>query len=340
MIVKELDAFVSQNKFAKAGRTAEEQMAFYLRRAFADEQKLYVFNGLRLEQDNDAAQIDHLILHRHGVVIIESKSVSEQVEVNQHGEWIRWFNGTHKGMPSPIQQARRQADFLKKYLNDHADRLRGKILGLQTYFGGMGLDVLVAISDSGMVKRPEGMTLEEISKADQVVDRVRAIVEKYRKANSLFSLNLKDAGYWFNDEELAKIVDFLVQHHQPLAQPASEANSVVEAPKLKTPQAAPLTQTIIPTPKPRIAPPLKETAQPKEVVAAQPPSCQHCHSSNLSVEYGKYGYYLKCSECSGNTSIKAVCPTCNTKAKIRKSGKQFFAECASCDTSTLFHTNL
>ncbi|HEY9859882.1 MAG TPA: hypothetical protein V6D16_10265 [Candidatus Obscuribacterales bacterium] len=35
MIVKELDALASQDKFAKAGRTAEEQMAFYLRRAFA-----------------------------------------------------------------------------------------------------------------------------------------------------------------------------------------------------------------------------------------------------------------------------------------------------------------
>ena len=339
MIVKELDAFVSQDKFAKAGRTAEEQMAFYLRRAFADEPKVYVFNGLRLEQDDDAAQIDHLILHRHGVVIIESKSVSEQVEVNQHGEWIRWFNRVPQGMPSPIQQARRQADFLKKYLNDHADSLRGKILGLQTYFGGMGLDILVAISDAGLIKRPEGLALEEVCKADQVIDRVRAIVEKYRKANSLFSLNLKDAGYWFNDEELARIVDFLVQHHRPLAQPTSEPTPLgVEAPKRKT-QAASPTQAVMPTPKPRLSSLSKETPQPQEVVVAQPPICQHCHSSSLSVEYGKYGYYLKCSECSGNTSIKAVCPTCNAKAKIRKSGKQFYAECASCETSTLFHTN-
>ncbi|MEP0870763.1 NERD domain-containing protein [Trichocoleus desertorum AS-A10] len=277
MIVKELDAFVSQNKFAKAGRTAEEQMAFYLRRAFSDEQKLYVFNDLRLEQGDDAAQIDHLILHRHGVVIIESKSVSEQVEVNQHSEWIRWFNGSPQGMPSPIQQARRQADFLKKYLNDHADRLRGKILGLQTYFGGMGLDVLVAISDSGMIKRPEGMTLEEIAKADQVVERVQAIVEKYRKANSLFSLNLKDAGYWFNDEELSKIVDFLVQHHRPLVQPISEP-LLVETPKLKISQLASPAQAATSIPKPRLSP------QPKEVVASQAQSCQHCHSSSLSVE--------------------------------------------------------
>ncbi|MBD2096890.1 NERD domain-containing protein [Trichocoleus sp. FACHB-591] len=332
MIVKELDAFVSQNKFAKAGRIAEEQMAFYLRRAFSDEQKLYVFNDLRLEQGDDAAQIDHLILHRHGVVIIESKSVSKQVEVNQHGEWIRWFNGTPQGMPSPIQQARRQADFLKKYLNDHADRLRGKILGLQTYFGGMGLDVLVAISDSGMIKRSEGMSLEEISKADQVVERVQAIVEKYRKANSLFSLNLKDAGYWFNDEELSKVADFLVQHHRPLGQPISEP-PLVETPKLKISQLASPTQAATSIPKLRLSP------QPKEVVASQAQSCQHCHSSSLSVEYGKYGYYLKCSECSGNNSIKAVCPACNAKAKIRKCGKQFFAECASCETSTLFHTN-
>lgn len=63
MIVKELDWFISQDRFAKAGREAEEQMSFYLRRAFADNQNIYVLNDLRLEYEDDAAQIDHLILH-------------------------------------------------------------------------------------------------------------------------------------------------------------------------------------------------------------------------------------------------------------------------------------
>jgi hypothetical protein len=340
MIVKELDAFVSQDKFAKAGRTAEEQMAFYLRRAFADDKKLHILNGLRLERDGDAAQIDHLIVHEHGMIIIESKSVTTRIQVNEHGEWAREFNGTLQGMPSPIQQAKRQSDFLRNYLEEHVESLLRKVLGFQIHFTKMPIDVLVAISDAGIIDRSTSNPPEEICKADYAPDRVQSLLEKRRQVNNLFNITSKEVIYSFSEGSLARVLEFLLKHHRPLAQPqvSSEASFVtVEAPKLNTPQTASPVQTATPKPRPSIQ--IKETPQPRKVVASQPSSCQHCHSSSLSVEYGKYGYYLKCLECSGNTSIKAVCSTCNAKAKIRKSGKQFYAECASCETSTLFHTN-
>ncbi len=56
MIVKELDPFSSTDASARTGHRAEEQIAFYLRRAFADQPNCRVFNGVRLERGNDAAQ--------------------------------------------------------------------------------------------------------------------------------------------------------------------------------------------------------------------------------------------------------------------------------------------
>src|SRR6476646_1051349 len=279
MIVKELDAFVSQNKFAKAGRTAEEQMAFYLRRSFGDDKKLYVLNGLRLEKDGDAAQMDHLLVHEHGMIIIESKSVTTRIQVNEHGEWAREFNGTLQGMPSPIQQAKRQSDFLRNYLEEHVESLLRKVLGFQIHFTKMPIDVLVAISDSGIIERSTSNPPEEVCKADCAPERIQNLLEKRRQANNLFNLTFKEVIYSFSEGSLARVLEFLLKHHQPLVQPDSEANSVViEAPKLKTPQAA------TPASKPRVSPLLKEASQSKEPVVAQPTSCQHCHSSNLSVE--------------------------------------------------------
>ncbi len=92
MIIKERnpEEHGETDKFSVAGAKAEEQMAFYLKRAFADDPNVYVFNDIRLQgDDDDAAQIDHLVLHRHGFVIVESKSVSTGVAVNEHGEWVR-----------------------------------------------------------------------------------------------------------------------------------------------------------------------------------------------------------------------------------------------------------
>ncbi len=317
MIVKELDEFSSADKFAKAGRAAEEQIVHYLRRAFADDKKILVFNNLRLECEQDSAQIDHLILYRYGIIIVESKSVTTQIQVNEQGEWMRWFNGKAKGMPSPVLQAQRQGEFLKKYLNAYAGILLSKILGLQTYFGAMPFDILVAISDSGIINRPKKFPLEEVCKADQVVDRIRTIYKKRRNANSIFNFNLKETGYSLSEDELSKVIQFLVQHHKPLC--ANSSNSTITAPQIQTAKL-----------------------QLTDVTAVQPGKkriCRHCQSSNLAVEYGKYGYYFKCLECDGNTPINAICTTCRGKEKIRKSSRQFYAECEGCDTSTLFYTN-
>ena len=42
MILKELDNLVRDDKYSKAGHKAEKQMAFYLQRAFAKEEYIYV----------------------------------------------------------------------------------------------------------------------------------------------------------------------------------------------------------------------------------------------------------------------------------------------------------
>ena len=117
MIVKELDPPASADAFVKAGLQAEAQMAFYLRRAFSNDPSVLILNGLRLEHAGDVAQIDHLVLHPYGAIIVESKSVTSRLKVNERGEWTRWFGGAAKGMPSPLLQAERQADFLESYLS-------------------------------------------------------------------------------------------------------------------------------------------------------------------------------------------------------------------------------
>lgn len=335
MIVKELDAFIPQDKFSKAGKEAEEQMSFYLRRAFADNKNIYVFNDLRLEHEDDAVQIDHLIVHQYGMIIIESKSVSSRVEINEQQEWVRWFNGNKQGMPSPILQARRQGVFLKKYLDRHAEVLLAKILGMQPYFGAILIDTFVAISDSGIIDRPKKMSLEEVCKADQICDRVRSLQVKQQKESSFFNLN--STGRSLSKDDVNRVVQFLLKEHKPL--PSKTEAEAISKPNLQT--SPPEKKVVIKVqseslskPKPVISKPNNAIAQPASTY-----SCRQCNKTNLSVASGKYGYYFKCLDCDGNTPINVSCQTCNSKEKIRKSGELFYAECATCTTSGLFYTN-
>ena len=339
MIVKELDPVTAADPLSRAGRRAEGQMAFYLRRAFADAPDLRVFNGIRLEREDDAAQIDHLILHRWGVVIVESKSVTSCVEINERGEWTREWNGKQKGMASPTLQARRQGDFLRRSLENSAETLLAKILGLvQASFTNMPVDVLVAISDDGIIQQPKDGVQEAVCKADQVPDRVRALVDSHRRAARLFSFNTK-GGYRFSEADVVRIADFLMAEHKPLTEhkPLMEHRqmtaSAPPAVELASSRATELNRiAVTPTPKTVLLHAIRPPATPVH-------TCRDCQGLNVTVEYGRYGYYFKCGACDANTPIKAACSGCGGKARIRKSGPQFFAECAECQRSDLFHTN-
>ena len=221
-------------------------------------------------------------------------------------------------MPSPILQAQRQSRFLRLYLEAHVESLRGKMLGLlQARFGAMPMDVLVAISDEGIIKRAKGAAFPEICKADQVPGRVQDLFDQHRRDNSIFNLDPRRGGYILSTEDLTRLSTFLREHHRTATGHATAA----------MPQEPPLAKPAEPVPLP---------ASPGD---APGKTCRHCGRAALSVEYGRYGYYLKCGGCGGNTPIAAVCAGCGGKERIRKAGKQFFAECAACKTSRLYHTN-
>jgi hypothetical protein len=353
MIVKELENIETNDKFEQAGYKAESQLAFYLNREFKDDPQFLVFHNLRLEKVSDVCQIDHLVIHRYGIVIIESKSVTTRVEVNELGEWKRWFN-IWQGMPSPILQAQRQEKFLKDYLEDHVEILLNKKVFGKSHFTKMPIDVLVAISDSGIINRPKNDKLDIVCKADQISDKVKAIATEYRKKDSLLSLSL-EVPYELAKDEIPRISQFLLAHNKPAKIKVSsintssqstnnleQPNSVIEVPSVSNAIA-----TVKPTsPKKTISVAsnnLQNSAvnhKPvvKSVNTNLKNTCSHCQSPNLSLLY-VHSYFFKCSDCNKNTAIKNICSSCGDREKTRKSGLQFFTECEKCGTSELFHTN-
>ncbi|MFQ4138332.1 NERD domain-containing protein [Nodosilinea sp. PGN35] len=371
MIVKELDPIApNASKQVQAGRRAEEQMAFYLRRAFGEDPKIKVLNGLRVERQGEVAQIDHLLISTHGFILIESKSVTTQIRVNAQGEWSRQVGRAWQGMPSPVLQVERQAELLKALLNDHVDQFFRKVLTLQFTFTSVPFDGLVAISDVGMIQRPPGFATKRVLKADQITSRIQEMHAAYRRASGLFSLNLKDAGAEFSDKSVTNLAEFLLQQHRPQPQltdmsaptaplpravaPSSPpevksaakqvASPVANPPSPSTPRpqavsptlraaAPPATQLSSPSPQPR-----RGQVAPPSAGAAPAHTCRACGSSQLAIVYGKYGYYFKCADCSGNTPIKVTCAN-GEKAKISKQGREFYTLCDDRANPQLFYVN-
>ena len=330
MIVKDLEALTSGDKLARAGHEAEKQMAFYLRRAFGDDLHVHVLHNLRFEHQGEVAQLDHLILHRSGAVIVESKSVTSSVRVNERGEWARQWNGRWTGMPSPVLQARRQADLLRAALQAHKADLLGKVIfGLkQKSFRAFMIDVVVAISDTGVIEHRG--TLPDVRKADQVPERLKELIQDQVQLAHPLSKD-KRAETWgvtITPEEFARVSAFLRAQHK---------ERDVEAPSLR--RARVTAQRAAP---PVHSAPTAAHTTPTKAPATVPQSifsCRHCQGADLEVTYGKYGYHFRCRTCQGNTPIALTCKRCGGKARTHKDGRTFYADCPACGEGRMYFTN-
>ena len=141
-------------------------------------------------------------------LLLKSKSVTTKLSVNDRGEWSRLYNKKYTGMASPIKQAERQADFLKKYLGARSNILLIKSKLFQTSMSDFKYDMLVAISDSGIINRD--IELTEVHKADQIVDEINKSISTYADTNKKV-LTLK-VNYHFSDTTMGKSKGILFNH--------------------------------------------------------------------------------------------------------------------------------
>lgn len=353
MICKELDEIEITNSFEKNGRKAEEQLAFYLRRRFHNDENFYVINGLRFRAlDGTYTQIDHLVFSRYAAFIIESKSVTSVVKYDATGQWLRLWDNRYTGMPSPVQQAKNQEFALREILQANREQLRRKVLlGLvQGGFTALPIHTIVAISDAGRVIPPTDNDIHAgvVMKADLVTDRIVELYDDYKKADTLFGKS--DPSWSMPMEDVQKTVDFLLQIHEMLpakknseeAAPASE-DAAAPQPTVVCPQAS------ASSPEPTMSVPAVSNQPPQASGASLVTAngaieslscCPECRGKVGILWGAKYkNYYWHCHACGKNFSINYKCPSCGGKLRIRKQKNEYFIYCEPCNLSALYFTD-
>ncbi len=348
VIVKPFEqAAIPKDRRLRAGADAEKQMAHYLHRDFRDDEEVFVLHDLRLEdrdqpeQDGSpgVCQIDHLVVHRWGLFIVESKSVAGEVRVRSDGsggdEWTRVHGRKESGMPSPIRQAKRQSDFLRVFLQSRREEMLGKhAYGFRTIakvatgsdqrgFKNAPIQLIIAVSDKGRIKRVGGWEEPRdpfrvfVAKADVVPDKISQELKAHRKRAG------GDYGMWSMVEgEPKRVAKFLAAHH--------------------------VGRTGAPPSRPKKAVPRQDHKRPRNKPAgarrSRSAACKECGSKDLAAQWGKYGYYWKCGACGKNTKMPVVCSSCGASkgrdngVRVRKDKTTYFRDCKSCGTSETIWT--
>jgi hypothetical protein len=155
-----------------AGERAEQAAAYQIELYFGRSENWATIHDLRIEVGGLAAQIDHVLINRLAEVwVCESKSFAEGVSINEHGEWLRWWNGRCEGIPSPIEQNHRHIHLLQRVFDDGLAP-RPRRFGLAPMKP--RLKSLVLVSDSAKISRPRKRVggLDEVIKAEQLKTHV------------------------------------------------------------------------------------------------------------------------------------------------------------------------
>ncbi len=101
----------------KAGDRGERMAAHVLDLHYGKSPNWMLLHDLRIEHEGDVAQIDHLLISRClDFWVLESKNFAHGVKINEHGEFLTFFEGRPRGVDSPIEQNARHMKVLQRLI--------------------------------------------------------------------------------------------------------------------------------------------------------------------------------------------------------------------------------
>lgn len=228
--------------FVKAGARAEKDAAYEIDFHYAARTGWAVVHDLRIEVDGRVAQIDHIIINRLlQVFVLETKSFSEGVGLNDHGEFVQFYKGRPQGIASPVAQNERHILVLNSLFKSGAVPIPTR-MGLPITPACVGL---VVVSKTARISRPKEARPETqaLLKIDQLSERLD---KEFDKGSMLRVVS---------SDTLREFASALANQHKPAPLRAEP----IASPPRSAPPAAPAEQPPSASPDPAQA----TTAEPK-----------------------------------------------------------------------------
>jgi len=300
----------------KAGIKGEQEAAYLINFDLEKSQNTVVIHDLRLDIGGRVAQIDHLLIHRTlNIYVLETKHLHAGLKITEEGEFLSWnaFKKCFEGMSSPFAQNERHISVLKEAMSK-IDMPSKMGLRLSPAFHSY-----VLISPKSRIDRPKKFNTSRIIKVDMMVKTLDSFI-----GNGGFIDTFAGMARFMSQEDLAMSGQTLVGMHRTATFDYAARFGIDVIAERITPAYGAATSTSK----------LRENSNNPHTHI-----CRQCRSTNLSIQYGKFGYYFKCSDCDANTPIKISCGKNGHKERIKKDGITFYRECVDCGTNSVFFVN-
>jgi hypothetical protein len=207
-IVPEKNFFISRELNAlKLGSKGEENAAYFINFYYEYSTNWAIIHDLRIEHKGKVAQIDHVLINRlFDFYILESKSYSQKIQINERGEFSAVYNNKKIGIESPIEQNKRHIHLLASFLNDNEILPKRLGVSIKPKFYNY-----ILISPKTTIKRPvkSKFNTDNIIKADTL----RSVIEKNADNAPIHEIGRIVTLSSF--DTIANMAKTIVSHHKP-----------------------------------------------------------------------------------------------------------------------------
>ena len=209
-----------------SGVESERQNAYYINLYLEKSKNILVLHDIRIEHDGHSAQIDHMLVSRFGIELIESKGFKGVLTINEDGSLDVDYKGQIKSFPNPLEQSKRHAEVLSSFVKDKMNF--GKRVDL---LGGLEIQSTVIIDPSTTITNkhlPEHFHRADsyITKRSEAIDKI-GVINAFKLVSKMIDIK--------TSEELAQL---FIDSHSPvrfdyrkkykIAEPKQQAHEELE----------------------------------------------------------------------------------------------------------------
>lgn len=214
-------------RFIRAGDTAEAETAYEIDFMRGASKSSMIMHGLRFEHEGRVAQIDHLMINRVlDAYVVESKSFTGGLSVNEQGEFCTFYKNRPISVPSPVAQNQKHIEVLKAV---YASEPVGAPMRLGFRLPLTPISV-ISVRKNARISRPEKKIkgLYGLIKSDQFKEFFERDIDE--------NTNILDAAKMVSSETVQKLAHALVAQHKPIQFNWAGKFGIKEAePKVATP---------------------------------------------------------------------------------------------------------
>ena len=167
-------------RMMRAGIAAEREAVALIDMYLKHSTRTAVVHDVRLvSNDGEAAQIDHLLIHRsRRFYLLDTKHFAHGLRITEDGEFLRWNEASKslEPMPSPLDRLARQVSVLRDALEP---------FGLDD----APVDTLVLLAPNARIERPRRFDSARVMKADQFMEKLNNGADNAPALTALGNLN-------------------------------------------------------------------------------------------------------------------------------------------------------